>query len=327
MTRYFLGADVGSTKTHALIADEAGRAAGFGAAGPGNHEAVGYDGLAAAVGTACHQALAAAGLGIDDISGAGFGVAGYDWPSEREPTLAAIGSLGLGAPVEAVNDAALGLLAGAAAGWGVAVVSGTGCNARGWDRGRRREGKVTGHGTWFGEAAGASELVSRAVVALAHHWTRRGPATQLTPAFLAHTGAGNLEELLDGLVNGRLELDATAAPLVFQVAAAGDPVAGEIVHWAGCELGELACAVIRQLAFEALAFDVVLIGSMFDSGPPLVEPMRRTIHALAPRARLVRLEAPPVIGAVLLGMEQAGLDPLARRETLLASMARLQKSL
>jgi N-acetylglucosamine kinase-like BadF-type ATPase len=320
MTRYFMGVDVGSTKTHALIADETGRAAGFGTAGPGNHEVVGYDGLAAVLGTACRTALAAAGLTVDDVAGAGFGVAGYDWPSERAPTLEAIASLGLRAPLEAVNDTTLGLLAGAAEGWGVAVVSGTGCNARGWDRGRRREGKVTGNGIWLGEAAGASELVVRAVQALAHCWTQRGPATALAPAFVDYAGVGSLDELLEGLVTGRLELDAEAAPLVFRVAAAGDAVAGQIIHWAGCELGELACAVIRQLGFEALDFDVVLVGSMFDGGPPLVEPMQRTIHALAPGARLVRLAVPPVIGAVLLGMEQAGLDALARRAVLVRSM-------
>jgi N-acetylglucosamine kinase-like BadF-type ATPase len=321
MTRYFLGVDVGSTKTHALIADEAGQAVGLGLAGPGNHEAVGYDGLEAALDAACYRALSAAGVVKDDIAGAGFGVAGYDWPSEREPTLAAIRSLGLQAPVDAVNDTSLGLLAGATGGWGVAVVSGTGCNARGWDRSRQREGKVTGNGTWMGEAAGASELIARAVQALAHEWTRRGRRTQLTPAFLAHLGVGSLDELLEGLVTGRLELDASMAPLVFRVAATGDPVAQEIIHWAGCELGELACAVIRQLEFEALAFDVVLIGSMFDGGPLLVEPMRRTLHALAPGARLVRLSSPPVIGAILLGMEQAGIDALARRAALVESVA------
>jgi N-acetylglucosamine kinase-like BadF-type ATPase len=185
--RYFLGADIGSTKTHALIADETGMVVGFGKGGPGNHEAVGYDGLAAALDSAVAQALAAAGLAKEQVAGAGFGVAGYDWPSEREPTLRAIGSLRLHAPVEAANDTILGLVAGAAEGWGVAVVSGTGCNCRGWDRSRQREGKVTGHGVWMGEAAGASELVSKTLQAIAQAWTRRGPSTQLTPAFLEHT--------------------------------------------------------------------------------------------------------------------------------------------
>ena len=43
--RYYLGADVGATKTHVLIADDCGQAVGFGQSGPGNHESVGYGGL------------------------------------------------------------------------------------------------------------------------------------------------------------------------------------------------------------------------------------------------------------------------------------------
>jgi N-acetylglucosamine kinase-like BadF-type ATPase len=322
VTRYFLGADIGSTKTHALIADDTGCAVGFGKGGPGNHESVGYEGLAAALDTAVSQALASASLGKEDVAGAGFGVAGYDWPSEREPTLRTIRSLGLTSPIEAVNDTTLGLLVGAAEGWGVAVVSGTGCNCRGWDRSRQREGRVTGQGVWMGEAAGASELILKTLQAIAQEWTRRGPRTRLTQAFLEHSGSISVDELLENLTTGQIEVDAAVAPLVFQVAAAGDPVAQEIVHWAGRELGELACAVIRQLDFAELAFDVVLVGSMFDGGPMLIEPMRQTIHALAPRARLVPLIVPPVIGAVLLGMEQVGLAALERRDVLIQTARR-----
>jgi N-acetylglucosamine kinase-like BadF-type ATPase len=320
--RYFLGVDIGATKTHALIAGETGMAVGFGQAGPGNHETVGYPGLSAALAVAVTEALAAAGLGKDQISGAGFGVAGYDWPSEREPTLRAIGSLGLCAPIEAVNDTILGLVAGATEGWGIAVVSGTGCNCRGWDKYREREGQVTGHGLWMGEAAGASELVFRALQVIAHAWTRRGPPTELSAAFVEHTGSRSINEMLENLTTGQLEVHADAAPLVFQVAAQGDPVAMELVRWAGSELGELACAVIRQLEFEDLAFDVVLIGSMFDAGPDLIEPMRQTILAVAPGAHLVRLTVPPVIGAVLLGMEQASLAGPEQREALIYSARR-----
>jgi hypothetical protein len=44
--------------------------------------------------------------------------------------------------------------------------------------------------------------------------------------------------------------------------------------------------------------------------------MRDTILATAPGARLVRLNTPPVVGAVLLGMEQAGVDTAACRDNL-----------
>jgi len=74
----------------------------------------------------------------------------------------------------------------------------------------------------------------------------------------------------------------------------------------------MANAVIRQLGFEGLEFDVVLVGSMFEGGSLLIEPMQQTIHSLAPGARLLRLTVTPVIGAVLLGMQAAGFRPLAR---------------
>lgn len=317
MSHYFLGIDIGATKTHGLIVDESGRAIGFGEAGPGNHEVVGYEGLTQAVCAATHAALSMAGIRKDQIIGAGFGVAGYDWPSEREPTLRAIEPLGLQAPLEIVNDTIVGLLAGASEGWGVAVVAGSSCNCRGWDR-DRREGRVIGH-SWMGEAAGAGELVMKAIHAVAHEWTRRGPPTHLTQAFVAEVGAASVEDLLEGLSLGHYHLGAAAAPVVFQVAAEGDLVARELIVWAGRELGDLACGVIRQLGFESETFEVVLVGSLYDGSPALVGAMRETIHAVAPGARLVRLSAPPVVGGVLLGMEQAGLNPLSVRGTLIQS--------
>jgi len=325
MMRYFLGVDVGSSKTHALAADETGQALGFGEDGAGNHETVGYAGLNAALNTAAGRALEAAGLAKEQIAGAGFGVSGYDWPSERANTLGAIATLGLTAPVDAVNDAVLGILA--QSGWGLGVVSGTGCNCWGWDEARRRMGQVTGHGLRLGEGAGSGDLVEMALQKVAHEWTRRGPATALTPAFLRHTGARDLPDLLEGVVNGRYDLSASAAPLVFQTAALGDPVALDLIRWAGAELGELAKAVIRQLEFEKLSFDVVQIGSMFDGSPLLTEVMRDTIHGLAPGARLVRLTVPPVVGAVRLGMEAAGLRPDAQvRARLVETIGEVRRS-
>ncbi len=318
MPQYFLGVDIGGTKSHALISDEHGHALGFGEAGAGNHEVVGWKGLARVLANITGQALTQAGLGIEQIAGAGFGVAGYDWPSEYEPTRRAVEPLGLNAPFEIVNDTIVGLLAGARGGWGVAVVAGTSNNCRGWDQ-NRREGRVTGHGPRFGEYGGSSEMVTKAVHNVVAEWTCRGPATQLTQAFIEWVGAKDREDLIEGLCNGRYFIDADAAALVFEVAEKGDQVARETIAWAGRELGSLANGVIRQIGIEALDFDVVLVGSLYKGGSLLIEPMRETIQALAPHARLVPLSAPPVVGGVLLGMEQAGMAPFSIREALIAS--------
>jgi N-acetylglucosamine kinase-like BadF-type ATPase len=300
---YFLGADLGATKTHTLIADETGRALGFGESGPANHESVGYDGMFQSMYDGLEQALRSAGLKKAEITGAGFGVAGYDWPSEIEATASVIERLGLSAPYKFVNDAVPGLIAGADEGWGVVVVSGTGSNCRGWDREHKREGRVTGHGVLMGEGAGGSELMHRCMQIVGYSWTKRLPKTALADALIAYTGAKDLEDLMRGYTTYEYHIGAEAARIVFRVAEEGDQAARDLICWAGTELGEMANAVIRQLEFESLAFDVVMTGSMFEGGSVLIEPMRETIQNLAPGARLVRLSAPPVVGAVILGME------------------------
>jgi N-acetylglucosamine kinase-like BadF-type ATPase len=301
--RYYLGADLGATKTHTLITNEEGHAIGFGESGPGNHESVGYDGMFQSMKSGMEQALRAAGLKKEDITGAGFGVAGYDWSSENGATTSVIDRLGLRAPYKFVNDSVLGLVAGSEEGWGVVVVSGTGSNCRGWDREHKREGRVTGHGVLMGEGAGGSELMHRCMQIIGYSWTKRLPKTALADAIVAFVGAKDLEDLMRGYTTYEYHVGAEAAPLVFRVAEQGDRVAQELIYWAGCELGEMANAVIRQLEFENLAFDVVMTGSMFEGGPRLIEPMRQTILKMAPKARMVRLSLPPVLGAVMLGME------------------------
>lgn len=313
---YFLGIDVGGTKTHALIADQAGYVKGFGVSGPGNHEVVGYDGLAEALSQATRQAMHAAQIEADQIVGAGFGIAGFDFPSERAETLAAIGALGLSCPLGVVNDVVVGLIAGASQGWGIVVDAGTGCNVRGRDQ-YGREGWVTGCGAPFGEYGGAGDIVARAVQAIAHHWSQRGPVTALSAAFMQMAGAKDLTGLIEGLALGTIQIGGEYAREVFRVAAAGDRVACEVISWVATELGETANAVIRQLGIQTLPFEVVLIGSVFKGGNLFSGPLQRAIQAFAPQATFTRLHVPPVAGGVLLGMEQVGPVQPEMREHLL----------
>jgi len=320
--RAFLGIDIGASKSHALLADESGWALGFGQGGPGNYESAGWEGFRATLAGITGEALKAAGLRARDIAAVGLGVAGYDWPSEAPPMLQVIGELGLGGPVALANDALIALVAGATVGWGVAVVAGTSVNCWGRDR-EGRLGRMIGYGSSVGEYAGALELVERAVQEVARAWTRRGPPTRLTQAFLALTGAGDEQAFFEGLTLGRLAIPPSAAPRVFEVAAGGDAVAQGVVRWAGQELGSLAVGVIRQLGLAALPVEVVLAGSLFKGGAPLIEPLEGVVRAEAPRARLARLMVPPVVGGVLLGIERAGLDVGRVRPRLLASTAEL----
>lgn len=307
--KLYLGVDIGSSKTQVLLADESGLVVGAGQAGPGNHQTVGYEGMAQALEVSVQIALGDAGVSRESIHGAGFGISGYDWPSDKPSMVETISGLNLACPLLLHNDAVLGLLAGAADGWGLAVVSGTGCNCWGWDRSRKNIGHMTGFGDMAGEAAGATELVYRAMQIVTQAWTLRGPATDLSQALVELSGAEDIEDLIEGYTTSRYHVGADAAKLIFQIAEQGDMVACDLVDWAGRELGEMANAVIRQLNFQALAFDVVMVGSMFEAGQRLIEPMRATIVDNAPGAKIVKLSVPPVVGAVLMGMEAAGINP------------------
>jgi N-acetylglucosamine kinase-like BadF-type ATPase len=178
-------------------------------------------------------------------------------------------------------------------------------------------------GSRYGEFGGASELVEKAIQAVVAAWTLRGRPTELTPALIELVGARDVFDLVEGLTLGRYTIGPVAAPLIFQIAAAGDPVASETIAWAGRQLGSLAVGVIHQLALQGQEFEVVLVGGLFNGGAALIDPLRETIYAVAPRARLARLATLPVAGGVLLGMEQAGSVGPAPRQRLIETLTLL----
>ncbi len=322
--RYFLGLDVGATKTHALIADEMGACLGFGKTGGGNYQGVGYDGLAEVLQRCFDQAGQMACVSADQIAGAGFGIAGFDFPSDREQHLQAIATLGLSCPVEVVNDAVNGLMAGTSHGYGVNVSAGSSNNCRGRNK-NGTEARIVGNGHAFGEYGGGMEITMRALQMVNYAWIKRGPQTALTKVFLEATDAKDEMDLMEGLSKERYHLFPFIAVEVFRLATEGDEAARAVIHWAGDELGWLAVAAIRQLGLENDEVEVVQSGSVFEGGALITEPMRALVLRYVPKAKLVRLDAPPVVGAVLLGMELAGFDGYTVRERLIQSANEIVK--
>ena len=313
--RHFLGIDVGSSKTHALIVDENGQCVGFGKSGGGNHQGVGYEGTEKVLRESFDGALKMSAVGKADIAGAGFGVAGYDFPSDREGHLQAISALGLSCPVEVVNDGMNGLLAGATRGIGVNVTAGSGTNCRG--RGPDgREGRIVGNGTDFGEYGGAIEITARALQFVNYAWIKRIPPTALTNIFLEATSAKNEIDLMEGLSNAQYHLFPLIAVEIIKAAQAGDPAASEVIHWSATELGWLAVSVARQIRMENDEVEIIQSGSVFEAGEIIMKPMRDIVLKHCPHAKLMRLDGPPVVGAVILGMEQAGFDGYPMRDVM-----------
>lgn len=322
--RYFLGIDVGSSKTHALVVDEFGACVGFGKAWAGNHQGVGYDGLENVLKESFEQAKEMAGVSVGQITGAGFGVAGYDFPSDREQHLQAIAALGLACPLEVVNDGVNGLLAGATRGIGVNVTAGSSnnCRGRGYDG---REGRIVGNGPTFGEFGGGIEIALKALHMVNYAWIKRIPPTALTNILINATTAKDEMDLMEGLSNEQYHLFPFIAIEVIQAARDGDAAAREIVQWAGEELGWLAVSVARQIGMENDEVEIVQSGSIFEAGDIITSPMREIVLKHCPRAKIIHLNCPPVVGSVLLGMEQASFDGYAIRDRIIQTAKEIVK--
>lgn len=321
-TQFFLGADTGSSKTHVLITDLTGKALGFGESGCGNYEVVGIDGMICSLSLAVDQALHTANIEKSEILSMGFGICGYDWPSEMPIMIKAVKALKLKSDFSVVNDVELGLLAGTNKGWGVAVDAGTGNNIRG----RNQEGKIgriTGSSIVFGEIGGASEMVWQAMVSVAHAWTKRGPETALTQMLIRITDTDSEESMIEKLATGQLKLPPEIAKEIISIARGGDFIAQQIVKHSAQELAKNTNAVIKQINLQQESFDIVLMGSVFDAGQIFIEPFTEIIHGYAPCAIIKKLDFPPVIGAVILAAEKFHKFNRQFRQNLIYSSHRL----
>lgn len=316
---YLLGIDTGTSKTHALITNCSGNVLGYGISGSGNYEVVGFDGFKYAMASAAEDALIMAGVNKDEIISMGFGISGYDWPSEQPVMIEAIQSLGFECNYQFVNDVTIGLIAGASEGWGLAVDAGTGNNVRGRDR-QGRIGRITGNSVWHGEIGGGGEMAWLAQIAVTHAWTQRGPKTKLTQSFIDFAEVGTEFALIESLATGQIHLPPTLAKEIFRLAALGDQVAHQIINTSAYELALNVNAVIRQLNLQDQTFDLVLIGSIFKAGELYLQPFRQTVHSFAPGANLTQLSVPPVVGAVMLAGEAPVTVSQNFRETLVASL-------
>jgi N-acetylglucosamine kinase-like BadF-type ATPase len=320
--KYFLGIDVGSSKTHALIVDETGECVGFGKSSGGNHQGVGYERLTEVLQESFTRAREMCSVDKAHIAGAGFGVAGCDFPSDREPHLQSIAALGLSCPLEVVNDGVNGLLAGATRGIGVNVTAGSGTNCRGLGR-DGREGRIVGNGTQFGEYGGAIEIAAKALEMVNYAWIKRISPTALTQVYLEATGAKSEIDLMEGLSSRQYHLTPFLAVRVIDAALKGDAAAREVIHWSGQELGWLAISVARQIEMENDEVEIIQSGSVFEAGEIITKPMRDIVLEHCPRAKLKRLDGPPAVGAVILGMEQARFDGYAIRDKMVQTAKKI----
>jgi N-acetylglucosamine kinase-like BadF-type ATPase len=222
-----------------------------------------------------------------------------------------------GVPVRLEMDAVTNMIAAGCGERGVVVIAGGGAIAYAVTRGGRII-RAGGWGSALGDEGSAYAIGRAAITAIARDEDGRGPNTRLTPRLVAHFGVKNPHEIRRLGSTGRLDVAEIArlAPIVAEVAAAGDSAARRILRQAALDLAELAAAVLRRSGLAKRPTPVFLTGGVFNDRRTLRPAFVRQLRRQVPTATIRATRFPPVLGAVLLALRDAGViwtEPLLKR--------------
>ncbi|MEW1545679.1 N-acetylglucosamine kinase [Streptomyces tsukubensis] len=317
VTAAVLAIDAGNSKTDAVFVGADGSVLGSARA------AVGFQppkvGVAAAVealaGTvaAAREAAATAGRPVDRVEHVSACLANADLPVEEEELTSALHARGWGRTTVVRNDTFALLRAAVDEPRGVAVVCGAGINCVGMlPDGRTARfpaiGKISGD--WGGGLGLAEESLWNA----ARAEDGRGMHTALARTLPEHFGLGSMAALIEALHRRTIPYARVheLTPVLFATSAQGDPVAMGLVQRLADEVVTMAAVTLERLGLLDDEVPVVLGGSVLAARHPELEArIAESLAVRAPKAGLRWLTAPPVLGAVLLGLDGVGAPPEA----------------
>jgi glucosamine kinase len=283
-----VGLDIGGSTSRGRLVED-GRLLAEAEAGAANLAAVGEEQAARELGDLLGR-LAAAPVAV-----ACAGAAGADGPVQRRRMEALLGRLLPGARLLVVHDARL-VLAAAGLDAGIVLIAGTGSVACGWDA-AGREARAGGWGHLLGDEGSGYWIVREGIRRVLADADRGRPPGPLARVLLDGADARDAVELLHAF-HERREPGRWAA-MAGQVLAAEPALAAA----AGRELAE-ACAVVADRLGER--GPVVLAGGLLLHEPALEGAVRAALAARLPGAEVLRLEQPPVAGAVRLAQHLLG---------------------
>jgi N-acetylglucosamine kinase-like BadF-type ATPase len=240
-------------------------------------------------------------------------LANVDLPEEEQEFHRVITACNWGRGVRVGNDTFALLRAGVSDRWGVAVVCGAGINCAGVGP----DGQVARFpsiGRVTGDWGGGHHLGEEALWHGVRAEDGRGPRTALATAVAAHFGVATALDVGLAIHFGDISEERLRelSPVLFAVANDGDQVARRLVERQADEVSALATVVLRRLGLLGSPVEVVLGGGVLAARDTLLmTAIHERFARLAPQAKLIVVDAPPVLGAALLGLDDAGAPPEA----------------
>jgi N-acetylglucosamine kinase-like BadF-type ATPase len=318
---YLLGLDQGSSKTVALIADRDGKLLAVAYGGGACHAFCGLDNAICIAKETVMEALRQADAAPSQVEALVAGMTGADWPEEAPMLSGALRQATGIRDIRVVNDCLIAMRAGTDQPFGAVLCGGTGLNAAV----RSPGGREFVFGYYVDqEDQGGTALGLRTVKAVLAAEAGLVAHTALTMAVLGHLRLPSVDQLLRDYVNNRLPPAAipTLAPVLLQTAAVGDLVAGEIVACFSRSIARYVVAGLKRFDMLAMETEVVLSGGIFKSAA-LAGAVAAVLSASAPLAVVKNAPLEPVVGAILMALDQAdgtaGLDSPTKQRLLQSS--------
>lgn len=313
-----LALDGGSSKTDAVLVAADGTLLGRSRVGPSNHQLVGVDTALDNLGAAIAAVIADAGISEPPFPLCELGVyclAGIDLPVDEANLAPAIALRGWTGADVLRNDTFAVSRAGTTSTWGIGVVCGTGLNCAGVGPDGRSV-RFPALAELSGDfAPGGSWLGVRALGLALRAGDGRGSPTLLSRRVPDHFAAADAEAVLTGIYTGVIPYGRLfeLARVLLDAAADGDGPSRQAADILADEVVAFVGAAITRLGVTETDVEVVLGGGVFDTDDAgFHDRVARGVGAVAPGARLLRLDAPPVLGAALLGLDAIGADDRAK---------------
>jgi len=297
---YVVGIDAGGSKTVCQVGTADGRIVRESRGAGANLQSAGE----LEVEKVLHDVMTEALEGIAEAPAAVcVGMAGVDRPNDARLMRSMLSRLCRGSHSLVVNDALIALEAGAPNSPGIVIISGTGSIAYGRDA-HGHAARAGGWGHVLGDEGSGFWLGRQALRAVLRAADQRGEPTALAERIKAHFGVAREQELVQPIYEGGMKpkVVAALAPIVGEVAAAGDPVATKIVSVGADELASAAASVARRLGLVEADIPLPLAGGIFQAVPLVRTLVIERLTALLPHARPTLLTSQPASGAVRLAV-------------------------
>jgi N-acetylglucosamine kinase-like BadF-type ATPase len=305
-----LAIDGGNSKTDVAVLTGDGEVLATARGGGFRPVAEGVTRAVDTVAEAVTRALAEAGS-VSSVDHVSAYLANVDLPVEEEHFHRLFAERGWGRTLRVGNDTFALLRAGTTERWGVAVVCGAGINCAGVAP-DGRVARFPSIGRITGDWGGGHHLGEEALWHAVRAEDGRGPQTALAAAAAAHFRRESASEVALAIHFGEISEGRLGelSLVLFAVAADGDPVACGLVDRQAEEVVALATVALRRQDLLDAPVEVVLGGGVLAARhPQLMAGIEDRLAGPAPQAKLVLVEAPPLLGAALLGLDATDAPP------------------